>query len=60
MAHVIKTAIYVKNIDDIPAINQIYKEYFGPVYPARSAVEVTALAANGLVEIEAIALANAE
>ena len=60
MANVIKIAIYVKNIEDIPAINQIYQEYFGPIYPARAAVEVATLAANGLVEIEAIALANDE
>jgi 2-iminobutanoate/2-iminopropanoate deaminase len=56
ITHVIKTTVYVKNIGDVPQINQIYQEYFGPIYPARSAVQVAALAGDGLVEIEAIAV----
>jgi 2-iminobutanoate/2-iminopropanoate deaminase len=56
MAHVIKTTVYVKNIKDVPRINQIYQTYFGPVFPARSAIQVAALAGDGLVEIEAIAV----
>jgi 2-iminobutanoate/2-iminopropanoate deaminase len=57
MAHVFKTTIYVQDMNDIPRINQIYKEYFGPIYPARSAVQIARLAFDALVEIEAIAVA---
>jgi 2-iminobutanoate/2-iminopropanoate deaminase len=52
---VIKTTVFMKDINDYGAINTIYADYFGGEPPARSAVQVSALPAGALVEIEAIA-----
>jgi 2-iminobutanoate/2-iminopropanoate deaminase len=53
---VVKTTIYVKNMDDFATVNKIYGEYFVVDYPARSVVEVSRLPKEVLVEIEAIAI----
>jgi 2-iminobutanoate/2-iminopropanoate deaminase len=53
--HVIKTTIYLKNIDDFKKVNEIYNEFFGDHKPARSTVEVSNLPKGVLIEIEAIA-----
>lgn len=55
LAHVVKTTVFLKNLDDFQAINRVYAEYFGANYPARSCVEVSRLPMGGLVEIEVIA-----
>ena len=53
---VIKTTVFLKDMNDFAAMNAVYAEYFGEGgYPARSAVEVGRLPKDGLVEIEAIA-----
>lgn len=52
---VVKTTVYLKNMDDFSAMNQIYAEYFSEDPPARSAVEVSALPKDVLVEIDCIA-----
>ena len=55
MAHVIKTTVFLKNIADFAAMNEIYATYLAPegvVPPARSTVEVAALPAGAQVEIE--------
>ncbi len=52
--HVLKTTIYLKNIDDFSAVNEIYGEYFTDYKPARSTVEVSNLPKGALVEIEAV------
>jgi 2-iminobutanoate/2-iminopropanoate deaminase len=52
--HVIKTTIYLKNIDDFPVVNEIYGSYFDEYKPARSTVEVSNLPKGALIEIEAI------
>ena len=52
---VVKTTVFVKNISDFGKVNAIYSTLFGEVPPARSCVEVSALPAGALVEIEVIA-----
>ena len=52
---VLKTTVFLTDLNSFAAVNQIYGEFFGPNYPARSCVEVSRLPMNGLVEIEAIA-----
>ena len=52
---VIKTTIYLKNINDFPLVNKVYGEYFKEHKPARATVEVSNLPKNALVEIEVIA-----
>ena len=52
---VLKTTIYLKNMDDFAAVNEIYAGYFGESLPARSTVEVSRLPKDVLVEIDCIA-----
>ncbi|CAM2008201.1 RidA family protein [Acanthopleuribacter pedis] len=54
-AHVIKTTVFIKDMNDFGAINEIYADFFGNHKPARSCVEVARLPKDVLVEIEAIA-----
>lgn len=51
---VVKTTVYLKNIDDFEKMNNIYKNYF-ILKPARSTVEVSKLPKDALIEIEIIA-----
>jgi len=53
--YVVKTTVFLKDMNDFPKMNAVYAEFFSGAYPARSTVAVT-LPKNGLVEIEAIAL----
>ncbi len=56
MDNVVKTTVFMKNMEDFAKVNAVYAEYFTEGnYPARSAVEVAALPKGGLVEIEVIA-----
>lgn len=52
---VIKTTVFIKEMDDFALVNRIYAEYFTGDYPARSCVEVSRLPKDVLIEIEAIA-----
>ncbi len=52
---IVKTTIFVTNMDDFAAVNTVYGEYVGDAKPARSTVEVSALPGGFLVEIETIA-----
>lgn len=52
---VIKTTVFIKNMNDFQKINAVYAEFFKEPYPARSAVEVARLPKDALVEIEAVA-----
>lgn len=54
--HVVKTTVFLDDINDFAAVNAIYAEYFKNEVPARSCVEVAKLPKGGLVEIEAIAV----
>lgn len=53
---VVKTTVYLKDMNDFAKVNAVYGTFFAQPYPARSAVEVARLPKDGLVEIEVIAL----
>ncbi len=55
MADVVKTTVFVQDLADFGTVNTIYGQHFGADFPARSCMQVAALPAGGLVEIEAIA-----
>lgn len=55
-ADVVKTTVFIKDMGDFAAVNEVYGKYFAEKAPARSCVEVSALPKGALVEIEAIAL----
>ena len=52
---VVKTVVFIKNMDDFAKVNEIYAKYFTSDFPARSCVEVARLPKDVLIEIEAIA-----
>lgn len=54
---VVKTTIFLTDMNDFAAVNAVYGELFDQAPPARSTVQVAALPLGGLVEIEVIALA---
>ncbi len=53
--NVVKTTIFLTNIEDFQKVNEIYSRYFKEPYPSRSTVAVKSLPKNALIEIEAIA-----
>ena len=55
MDKVIKCTVFLADINDFAAVNEVYKEYFSDHKPARSAIQVGALPLGGVIEIEAIA-----
>ena len=55
MDKVVKTVVFIKNMDDFAKVNEIYAKYFTADFPARSCVEVARLPKDVLIEIEAIA-----
>lgn len=55
LSSVIKTTVFIKDMNDFASMNEVYAEYFGDSKPARSTVEVARLPKDALVEIEAIA-----
>ena len=52
---VVKTTVFLKNMDDFATVNAIYAEYFTGDAPARSCVAVSSLPKNALIEVELIA-----
>lgn len=54
LSKVVKTTVFLKNLDDFVTMNNIYAEAFGSHAPARSTVQVAKLPRDVLVEIEAI------
>jgi 2-iminobutanoate/2-iminopropanoate deaminase len=54
---VVRTTVFLKNIGDFAAMNEVYGRYFPAAPPARSTVEVARLPKDVLVEIDVIALA---
>lgn len=56
--NVVKTTIFLADIADFAAVNEIYADFFKEPYPARSTVAVKTLPKGGLVEIELIAAAK--
>ena len=57
-ADVLKTTIYLTDLQNFAAVNEIYASVFGPDFPARSCVEISALPMGALIEIEATAIAD--
>ena len=55
MDNVVKTTVFLADMNDFAKVNAIYGKYFSEPYPSRSAVQVAALPKDGKVEIEAIA-----
>jgi 2-iminobutanoate/2-iminopropanoate deaminase len=55
MGAVVKTTVFLQNMEDFAAMNEVYAQFFQEPYPARSAVQVARLPKDVLVEIEAIA-----
>lgn len=60
MEHVVKTTVYLKNISDFNAMNEVYGRYFKDAPPARATVGVAALPVDALVEIEVVAMLPAK
>ena len=58
-AHVVKTTIFLIDMGDFAAVNEVYKSYVGEPYPARSTFAVAALPMGARVEIEMIAARSA-
>ena len=52
---VLKTTVFLTNLNDFAEVNKLYAEYFGPNYPARSCVEVSRLPMGLSIEVECIA-----
>jgi 2-iminobutanoate/2-iminopropanoate deaminase len=55
--HVIKTTVFLKDMNEFPAMNEVYGRYFTAAPPARSTVQVARLPKDALVEIEVVAAA---
>jgi 2-iminobutanoate/2-iminopropanoate deaminase len=55
--HVVKTTVFLKDMNEFPAMNDVYGRYFTAAPPARSTVQVARLPKDALVEIEVIAAA---
>ena len=55
-SHVVKTTVFLDNMDDFNTVNSIYAQYFVEPYPARSAIEVGSLPKGALIEVEIIAV----
>ena len=53
---VVKTTLFIKNMDDFPLVNEAYGEFFTDKFPARATVEVARLPRDANFEVEAVAL----
>lgn len=58
--NVVKTTIFLTNLGDFAAVNEVYRQYFKDNFPARSCVEVKALPKGAEIEIEAVAIKSGE
>ena len=56
LQNVVKTTVFLTNLDDFSAMNDIYARRFSPPFPARSTVEIGRLPGGMLIEIECVAL----
>jgi 2-iminobutanoate/2-iminopropanoate deaminase len=59
LENVLKTTVFLQNMEDFRAMNDVYATFFATNPPARSAVEVAALPLGAQIEIEAVALRKA-
>lgn len=58
MDNILKITIYLSDMNNFSKVNEIYANYFKNGYPARTAIEVSQLPMNALIEIEAVAIKN--
>ncbi|MCR5197072.1 MAG: RidA family protein [Pseudobutyrivibrio sp.] len=56
MKNIVKTTVFIKNMEDFAAINEVYAKYFPEPFPARSCIEVARIPKDVLLEAEAIAI----
>jgi len=56
MRHIVKTTVFLTDLNDFNALNEIYATYFSDPYPARSTIQVAALPKGAKIEIEAIVI----
>ena len=56
LSHVVKTTVFLKDMNDFAAMNEIYARYFTAAPPARSTVQAARLPKDALVEIDVIAV----
>jgi 2-iminobutanoate/2-iminopropanoate deaminase len=56
LERIVKTTVYLRNLDDFQEMKEVYRQYVGELPPARATIEVSALPSGVLVEIDAIAL----
>lgn len=59
LSHVVKTTIYVTNMEDFPKVNEVYGLYFTDNKPARATIGVASLPKGAVVEIEVVAAVSA-
>lgn len=55
LGNVMKTTVFLSDMNDFAAMNEVYAEFFSELFPARSAIAVKTLPKNALVEVECIA-----
>ncbi|MDO4866478.1 MAG: RidA family protein [Clostridia bacterium] len=55
LADILKTTVFLTDLGTFGEVNEIYADYFGPDYPARSCVQVSALPMGARIEVEAVA-----
>lgn len=55
LSHVVKTTVFLSDMDNFAAMNEVYAQFFSEPFPARSAVAVKTLPKGALVEIEVVA-----
>lgn len=58
MSDVLKTTVYMKDMNEFGKMNEVYAEFFTEPFPARATIEVSRLAKDALVEIEAVAISR--
>lgn len=59
-SHIVKTSIFLKDMNDFPMVNKEYAKWFKDVFPARETVEVSRLPKDALVEISVICVNDSE
>lgn len=55
-SHIVKVSVFLKDMNDFAALNDIYARHFSAPYPAREAIQVARLPKDGLIEISVIAM----
>jgi 2-iminobutanoate/2-iminopropanoate deaminase len=58
LSDVVKTTVFLKDLNDFAVMNEVYKQYFDQDPPARSCVQVAGIPKGALIEIESIAVIN--